>query len=123
VQLTPRRNWIAIILAAIVGVLFGFFVDLILVAIIGGLSHLYILFFPDPVVPLWFYRPLQITALSVASTPPLWLAIRMALKESREQAIAYRTATNRCLHCGYSLNGIRRIGQRCPECGERFKPL
>jgi TRAP-type C4-dicarboxylate transport system permease small subunit len=75
----------------------------------------------DP--PNWLLAPFSVVAVVAFTCMPLWYSIRMVMKTHREQVAEYRATTNRCLHCGYSLSGIRRICERCPECGELFKKL
>jgi len=109
-----------------VGFFFGLGAGAVAIAAFGlvmGLIALPAIFFGVQRVPVWLLVLLGTPTICIMVTAPFWYAIKLARKELREQNIAFRTATNRCLHCGYSLSGIRRLDQRCPECGELFKPL
>ena len=112
-QMTPKYHWNRILVSIGNGIFCGIAVDLVL----GGVGALLSLIpgFPDP--PHWAQALLACGFVGI----PLVFPIVLAYAEACDQLEEYRTATNQCRYCGYSLRGTRKISDKCPECGELFK--
>jgi hypothetical protein len=110
----PRKyRWTRIIIQIPFGLFCGFVIDSTMLGIVEFLRVAISL--PEP-------RGFMVAILvAVFIGIPLWFAIALPMAEARAQATEYRSEINLCRHCGYSLRGIRRSTDRCPECGELFK--
>jgi hypothetical protein len=103
------------------GVFFGFV--LLMLALSGVLAVGWL--FPSiqdwtPTPPLsWILVIVSIATLGL----PIWTAIAFVISECRDQIAEHRLATNLCMNCGYPFGNLRRIRDKCPECGTTFKRL
>jgi hypothetical protein len=115
-----RYRWIRIIGQFGSGLFIGFGLLGSIALCLYGIVWLISVLFPPLGNASW---PPSVAALVyiVLFGAPVWLAIAFAMDEAREQLAENKAATNHCAACGYSLRGIRRTSDRCPECGKVFR--
>lgn len=113
---TPKYRWNRIAAAGVYGCCAGFLLLLLL-----GLGCFIISCefpnFPEP--PDWLAWIFGFGFFGL----PIWGAIFFIYAEVHGEATEYRLGSNQRVQCGYSLHGLRRIRDRCPECGTTFRRL
>ena len=119
--MTPKYHWVPIIRAFGTGILLGPIISLVFVVIVAIFVAVISWLIPTPPNPPG-WAVILLLCFGLVGAPVLF-AIAMAWGEAADQAIEYRSVLNECQHCGYSLRGIRKTSDRCPECGELFKKL
>jgi hypothetical protein len=103
-----------VIIQAVFGLFVGVLADMGIGGVISAIGNL-LPVLSNPVPPMLTFLIVLFVVLPIIS------ALAFASAEGRAQEIKYREANNRCLNCGYYLKDIRRIGDRCPECGHVFR--
>jgi hypothetical protein len=127
-QLTTGSRIRHVVVAAIAGALIGSVTGLaiagMLFLVVEGLWRIACLVLDSTIAdpPDSITVPTEIFMSAVMIVCMCWRSVKLARKADRDLLEEYRAATNKCLKCGYSLTGIRRIGRQCPECGRVFKP-